>query len=263
MNEQPVPAKTTEPGEGSLRALVVDWGGVLTPPLDATIADWARRDRVQYSHFREVMRAWVGARPGPPEGQGADGPGPGEHVVADVEQAADPGPAENSPVHRLERGEMSVCRFEQLLATELALRGSSVEPAGLLDRMFEDFKVLDDAMVALVRRAHAAGLRTALLSNSWSDDHYPEALFDGLFDAVVISGQVGMRKPEARIYQHTADLLRLPTSACVMVDDLPHNVRAAAATGMVAVLHTRYETTLTELEILFGVSLSATSQGAG
>jgi putative hydrolase of the HAD superfamily len=239
-----------------LEALVVDWGGVLTPPLDAAIAAWARRDHIDFDHFRDVMRRWVGSpREGEPVLSGDDtaagGTGPSDDIVAQVEQAPDKGPAGDSPVHALERGELAVGAFEHLLADELAARGSSVRAQGLVERMFADFDELSESMVGLVRRARAAGLRTALLSNSWGSGHYPDALFDGLFDAIVISGRVGMRKPEERIYRHTADLLDLPTSACVLVDDLPHNIHGAAATGMVGVLHSDYETTLHELEVLF------------
>jgi putative hydrolase of the HAD superfamily len=272
---------------GSLHGLVVDWGGVLTPPLDAAMVAWAQRDGVDLTHFRDVMRGWVGARrsaDGAVDGA-ADGavdgvaggavdgvaggaapargvvlpspdaaPRPGsDGVVARVEQADD-GPDGSSPVHRLERGELPVEDFEALLAAELAGRGSTVEPQGLLRRVLGDFEALDPSMVGLVARAHEAGLRTALLSNSWGNP-YPDELMSGLFDAVVISGEVGMRKPELRIYRHTAGLLGLPERACVMVDDLPHNVRAAAAAGMVGVLHRSYDETLGELEVLFDRSL--------
>ena len=61
-----------------------------------------------------------------------------------------------------------------------------------------------------------------------------------MFDAVVISGEVGMRKPEARIFEHTLELLGLPAAECVFVDDLPHNVAAAAGLGLVGVQHVSY-----------------------
>jgi putative hydrolase of the HAD superfamily len=64
-----------------------------------------------------------------------------------------------------------------------------------------------------------------------------------------------MRKPEARIFRHTADLLGLRPEDCVMVDDLPHNVRGAVAAGMVGVLHHSYEETALELEALFDLPL--------
>jgi HAD superfamily hydrolase (TIGR01509 family) len=241
--------------EGALRGLVIDWGGVLTASLDGATAAWVAHDGVRYEHFRDVMRSWVRppgspalGPPGTPAGAGQDEP------VAEVEQADDDGPAGTSPVHRLERGEMAPAEFEVALAAELGRRGSPVEARGLLRRMLGGLDVLEDDMLGLVRRAREAGIRTALLSNSWGDN-YPEQLWDGLFEAMVISGRVGMRKPESRIFRHTCALLDLAPSACVMVDDLPHNIAGAVSVGMVGVLHTDYGTTAEELEVLFGIPL--------
>ena len=234
-----------------LRGLIVDWGGVLTPSLDAAMSSWAQADGVDFEHFRDVMRAWVGPRPGPE----ADVPGPVDPTpVAVLEEAPDAGSAGSSPVHKLERGELTPAEFEQQLADRLAERGSPVAARGLLGRMLAGLAELDAGMIGIVRRAHAAGVRTALLSNSWGD-HYPDELFDGLFDAVVISGRVGMRKPDAEIFRHTAQLLGLDPAECVMVDDLPHNVRGAVAAGMVGVQHTATGTTRDELEVLLGLEL--------
>jgi putative hydrolase of the HAD superfamily len=77
-----------------------------------------------------------------------------------------------------------------------------------------------------------------------------------MFDVVVISGEVGMRKPDAEIFQLTLGLMDLPASACVFVDDLPHNITAAADLGLVGVRHVTYEETLMELETLFGIDLA-------
>lgn len=246
-----------------LRGLVVDWGGVLTPSLDGAMAAWAQQDAIEYEHFREVMRSWVGAPagvgaalegvagdPGPAVGPAVSDDGP----VADLEQAEDSGPAGSSPVHRLERGEISGPDFERELAVELARRGSSVPADGLLARMLAGLQALDDDMIGLVRRARRRGIRTALLSNSWGD-HYPDALWDGLFDAVVISGQVGMRKPEPEIFRYACARLDLTPAECVMVDDLPHNVSGAVAVGMVAVHHHSFAETAAELEIFFDTPL--------
>lgn len=231
---------------GQLRGLVVDWGGVLTPPLDDTMAAWARRDGVDFDHFRAVIAEWVGAVAAGEPGTVVGGDGPaGEAFAA-------PGEAFSSPVHRLERGELPTDRFEAELAAALAERGSRVEAQGLLRRILQGLEALDASMIGLLRRARAAGVRTALLSNSWGD-HYPDELWDGLFDAVVISGRVGMRKPEARIFRHTADLLGLDPEECVMVDDLPRNIRAAEAVGMAGVLHSSYRDTRTRLAALPGL----------
>ena len=243
---------------GRLQGLIVDWGGVLTPSLDAAMAAWAQADGVDFEHFRDVMRAWVGPRPG--DGSGNDLPGrdpaapPSEGPVAVLEEAPDAAGAAFSPVHRLERGEITPGEFEDQLARRLAERGSPVAAQGLLGRMLSGLAQLDAGMLGIVHRAHDAGIRTALLSNSWGD-HYPDELFDGIFDAVVISGRVGMRKPDAEIFRHTAELLGLDPAACVMVDDLPHNVRGAVAAGMVAVQHTDVDSTRAELEVLLGIAL--------
>lgn len=259
------------PPPGALKGLVVDWGGVLTPPLDSAMTAWTERDHVDFAHFRDVMLTWVGSRRGDREALAGEAVAPGrgvvlpapdaapasgsDGVVAAAEQAGgDPGSGAGSPVHRLERGELAVEEFDALLAGELGRRGSPVDPLGLTRRMLGDLEELDRSMVALVARARAAGLRTALLSNSWGNS-YPDELTDGLFDVVVISGEVGMRKPEPRIYHHTVGRLGLAAGECVMVDDLPHNVRAAAAAGMVGVLHRSYDETRFELETLFGVPL--------
>ena len=58
-------------------------------------------------------------------------------------------------------------------------------------------------------------------------NNYPDDLFDGMFDEVVISGQVGMRKPDAEIYHHTIQAIGLSAPECAFVDDLLPNVLAA------------------------------------
>lgn len=236
-------------GRPAIRGLIVDWGGVLTAPLDGAMLGWASRDGANYEHFLEVMRSWVG---GTVAAQQAE---PGTAAVAALEQASDSGPAGTSPVHRLERGELSTEEFERLLAEALAERGSVVPPRGLLRRMLGDLEELSPEMVGLVSRARAAGLHTALLSNSWGN-HYPEHLWGELFDTVVISGRVGMRKPEPRIYRHTAAALGLRPEECVMIDDLPHNVRGAVAVGMVGIQHRSYPETVLELEAVLGRPLT-------
>ncbi len=161
-----------------------------------------------------------------------------------------------NPVHALERGEIEVPDFERRLAERLTTTsGVPVEPEGLLARMFTRFEHAHD-MVGLVRRAHESGIRTALLSNSWGND-YPRDGWDRMFDVVVISGEVGMRKPEPEIFVHTLELLGLAAPECVFVDDLEHNIEAAVALGFVSVRHVSYAETARELDVLFGRTLSA------
>jgi putative hydrolase of the HAD superfamily len=113
-------------------------------------------------------------------------------------------------------------------------------------------------MNSLVLRARHAGLRTGLLSNSWGND-YPRDGWDDMFDVVVISGEVGMRKPEERIYRHVLAALDVEPHEAVFVDDVRGNVDAAVALGMVGVHHLDYATTALELEALFGIALAGDS----
>jgi putative hydrolase of the HAD superfamily len=109
-------------------------------------------------------------------------------------------------------------------------------------------------MLDIVRAARAAGIRTGLLSNSWGLDYERDG-WEALFDAVVISGEVGLRKPDPAIYALAAQRLDLPPEQIVFVDDLRPNVRAAVSAGMVGVQHVDVETTASELEVLFDTSL--------
>jgi len=217
------------PDPGGLKGLVVDWGGVLTGDMRTAVETWAAADGVPLDVYVGIVRDWMG------EPYGAE--------------------ARFNPVHALERGELTVPDFEVRLAEALTARsGRTFAAGGLLERMFESFEHAPD-MSALVRRARTAGLRTGLLSNSWGND-YPRDGWDEMFDVVVISGEVGMRKPEPEIFAHTLRLLGLRPEECVFVDDLAHNVAAAAALGIVGVRHRSYAETLAELEALFGIPLS-------
>lgn len=207
-----------------MKGLVLDWGGVLTNGIDAAFADWASRDGVIADHLGLVLR----------EAFTSDGDEP-------------------NPVHALERGEIDAAQFEQRLASELARHGSEVPARGLLARMFAGISP-SDSMLGLVARVKDAGLRTAVLSNSWGNE-YPMQGWDELFDAVVISGEVGMRKPEPRIFQHVLSMIDLTAQDCVFVDDLPHNVTAAVELGFVGVVHRSYDETALELEAILDLPL--------
>jgi putative hydrolase of the HAD superfamily len=124
----------------------------------------------------------------------------------------------------------------------------------LIDGLFTDVAP-DLEMLDAVRRAHAAGIRTGLVSNSWGVHRYPHELFDELFDGVVISGELGIRKPSRRMYELGAERAGVPAEDCVYVDDLPFNLAPATQLGMATVHHTSAETTISELEHLLGVPL--------
>jgi epoxide hydrolase-like predicted phosphatase len=109
-------------------------------------------------------------------------------------------------------------------------------------------------LVGVLRAVRRGGMRTALLSNSDTLGAGTAGLSE-LFDAVVVSGEVGFGKPDPGIFLLTARRLDLHPQACVFVDDLAANVRAAAAVGMVGVHHRSVAETLNELDVLLEVPL--------
>jgi epoxide hydrolase-like predicted phosphatase len=220
--------------DGELRGIITDWGGVLTTPILTTVRAWIEADGIDWVSYRDVMRLWVS--------QAYDS-------GAEYEQRP-------NPIHALERGECSGAEFEQILAARLLrVDGTVVVAEGLLRRMFAASLPVP-AMYDTIRTLRAAGFSTALLSNSWGCDEYPRADFPGLFDTVVLSGEVGMRKPEKEIFLHAAETLGLAPADCVFIDDMEANVAAAQACGMTGVLHGETPTTARALQDLLGVPLA-------
>jgi epoxide hydrolase-like predicted phosphatase len=213
-----------------IEALIVDYGGVLTNSLADSLGAWFDAEGIDGDVFGQAMRALMGPQ--------------AEHEAA------------VNPVHALERGEIEIPHFEERLAQHLvSTTGEPVRAEGLLTRMFAGFERAED-MHGVVRRVKAAGRKTALLSNSWGMD-YPREGWEQLFDVTVISGEVGLRKPEPEIYELCAGQLGVPAAACVFVDDLAPNVKGAVAVGMVGVLHRTYAETVAELEALLEIPLTS------
>jgi epoxide hydrolase-like predicted phosphatase len=112
-------------------------------------------------------------------------------------------------------------------------------------------------MLDAVRAARSAGVKTGLISNSWGSGlEYDPSLMEELFDAVVISGDVGMHKPQPEIFELGASRIGVPAGECVFVDDLRENCEGAEAVGMTAILHRGAEGTLPRLEELLGLTLA-------
>lgn len=157
----------------------------------------------------------------------------------------------------VETGRLPPEEFEVWLAGVLS-EGleRAVDPRGLRDRLFSGL-LEDERMTAAVRRARRAGVRTGLVSNSWGGAAYRRESWGELFDAVVISEEVGLRKPDPRIYRLAAARLGVPPPDCVFVDDLLPNVEGARATGMAGIVHRSAEFTIPRLEAFLGVALEA------
>ncbi|HVM21438.1 MAG TPA: HAD family phosphatase [Egibacteraceae bacterium] len=162
----------------------------------------------------------------------------------------------DGPVHRMETGEISVEEFSVGLAQVLTERSGVAVPAdGLIGRLFALMEH-DETMFTAVAAAKRHGVRTGLLSNSWGSDAYPRERFADLFDDVVISGEVRLRKPDPAIFRLAADRLGVAPDACVFVDDLDANITAAENLGMAGVLHRDASTTVAAVAPLLGLEPS-------
>jgi putative hydrolase of the HAD superfamily len=204
-------------GADPRRGLLVDFGGVLTTNVFGSFEAFCRAEGLQPDAVAQRFREDPHAR----------------ELLFD-----------------LEVGKLSEAEFEPRFAHVIGIADS----ADLIDRLFAGMRP-DYAMVNAVRGAKAAGVRTGLVSNSWGKGRYDRSQFPVLFDGVVISGEVGLRKPEPRIYELGAERLGLRPADCVFVDDLPGNLKPARELGMATVHHTTAADTVPELERLLGVRL--------
>ena len=201
---------------GHYRGLLIDWGGVLTTDLFASFRSFCELEGLAPDAVGRIFREDATCR---------------DLLIA------------------FETGAVPEEEFELQFAPHLG-----VNAAGLIDRLFAGSGP-DELMLEGVRRARAGGVRTGLVSNSWGTRRYPREVLAELFDGVVISGEVGIRKPAPEIYALGARSIGLDPEACVFVDDLPFNLTPAAELGMATVHHRTAEETLDELERLLAVNL--------
>jgi putative hydrolase of the HAD superfamily len=153
-------------------------------------------------------------------------------------------------LRRLERGELTEEEFSERFGPMLGVS----ETEGLVDRLFAGMGP-DEPMIEAVKIAKRSGVKTGLISNSWGHGRYDRDAFPEMFDGVVISGEVGLHKPEPEIFHLGAEKVGLSPDDCVFVDDLKENCAGAEAVGMTAILHRGADTTLPELERLLGLEL--------
>ena len=202
-----------------MRGLLVDFGGVLTTNVFQSFREFSEREGLGPDHVKEKFRS-------DPQALGL--------------------------LRRLEKGEIDVDEFEPRFAEAIGVDDHD----GLVERLFRGIGP-DEPMIDAVHAARRAGVRTGLISNSWGAGlEYDEGLMEELFDAVVISGDVGMHKPEPEIFELGAERIGVPPTECVFVDDLRENCAGAEAVGMTAILHRGSESTLPRLQELLGVTLA-------
>jgi putative hydrolase of the HAD superfamily len=197
-----------------ISALLVDYGGVMTSSVQDAISAFCGEIGVSSS---DVLKWFIGAYDAGGEALGSTG------RLATALQA-------------MELGTITPESFDGVLAKALSeLAGRSISAIGLLDgianRMHPNLP-----LVNLIKDIHERGVRVVIVSNSWGHDHaVREAARD--LDGLVLSRDLGIRKPDPRILSHAASIAGAPQHECLFIDDLPPNVESARAAGMSALLH--------------------------
>ena len=200
-----------------MKGLVLDYGGVLTTNVFDSFRAFCEAEGLEPDAVKRLFRSEPNAR---------------------------------RLVRAVETGEIQEYEFSERFGELLGVR----DRHRLIDRLFGGMGP-DERMLAAVKRARAGGIRTGLISNSMGEGRYDRAAFPELFDGVVISGEVGLHKPQPEIYLLGCERIGLPPGECVFVDDLRENCEGAEAVGMTAILHRGAERTVPELERLLGVEL--------
>jgi putative hydrolase of the HAD superfamily len=151
-----------------------------------------------------------------------------------------------------ENGTIDDDTFQRGFAERLAAHGAPTEPDGLLRRMQDGFGP-DEEMVEALGALRAAGIPIALVTNQFGQDCYRGFDLAALADTVVISSELGVRKPSRRIYAVACERLGVAPESAVMIDDIQHNLDGAAKLGIAGVLHSGAVSTLRELDARFGL----------
>lgn len=210
----PSPPAPDRLAAGTRRGLLIDFGGVLTTNVFASFAAFCVAEGLEPETMRTAFRGDETAR---------------------------------RLLYDLEIGTLEPAAFSVALAARLGVP----DPTDLPQRLFAGVEA-DAAMIDAVRALHDGGVRTGLVSNSWGDaTAYDRTLFAEIFDGVVISSEVGLRKPDPAIYELGARSIGVEPAACVFVDDLGGNLKPAAALGMATIKHVDAPTTIAQLRELF------------
>jgi putative hydrolase of the HAD superfamily len=206
----------------AIRAVISDFGGVLTNPLWEAFAGWNEK---------------VGADPGA--------------LGTALQQAAEA--RGEHPLYELERGELSEAEFTAIVQERLP---DEIQLTGFREIYFSHLHP-NEPMIDLMRELRGRGLRMAILTNNvreWEPLWRAKLPVDEIFELVVDSAFVGMRKPEREIYELTLARLGdgLRAEQCVFVDDLDVNCATARELGMHAVQYVSAEQAIPEIRSALG-----------
>jgi epoxide hydrolase-like predicted phosphatase len=204
-----------------IRAVISDFGGVLTTPLVQSFAAVQDRTGIPFEELGKAMR----------EIEKRDGA---------------------HPLYELEKGEIAEVDFLANLADVLEPRlGHRPEMHQFSEIYFEALHP-NEPMIALMRELKDRGLRMAMLTNNvreWEPRWRSMLPVDEIFELVVDSAFVGCRKPDPEIYEITLERLGdgIAAGNCLFVDDIEHNVEAARELGMTAVHYREPEQAAAEI----------------
>ena len=213
-----------------LRCVISDFGGVLTTPLLHSFAAFQDRSGIPAEALGTAMQR-----------------------IAEADGA--------HPLYELEKGNVTEDEFLARLRKELTTDlGHEPEMHGFKEIYFEALDP-NEPMIELMRRLQSSGLRMALLTNNvreWEPLWRAMLPVDEIFELVVDSAFVGMRKPDPEIYELTLERLHerdgladLSFSECIFVDDIEVNIEAARGLGMRAVHFRDNDQAIPEIEAAF------------
>jgi putative hydrolase of the HAD superfamily len=212
------------------QALLVDFGGVLT----SSIFD-------SFGHFCESVGL------------------PRDAVSARLRED----PAAARLLRDVETGELPERAFEAQFARLLSADADvDLDPADLIARLTATLEP-DVLMLEAVGAIREAGCAVAIVSNSFGYRSYDGYALSERVDHVILSGDIGIRKPSRRIYLHAAETVGVSPDRCVFVDDLEQNLVGAERVGMTGVLHEHAPQTLVGLERLLGIRLGGAEVAPG
>ncbi len=163
---------------------------------------------------------------------------------------------------KMERSEVSLDGFVALFEEEARLQGRTVEGWKILQALSGDIR---PQMVEALRRCKAA-FRVACITNNMKSGEGPGmarspekvkavAEIMTLFEHVVESSKLGLRKPDPKIYQHACELLGVPPERCIYLDDLGINLKPARAMGMRTIKVGDPDVAIDELQAMVGIPL--------
>jgi putative hydrolase of the HAD superfamily len=214
-----------DPPEAGIDTVISDFGGVLTTPLIQSFAAVQDQTGIPTEELGRGMARIEAAE--------------GEH-----------------PLYELERGRISEADFLDKLAAELEPSlGHRPEMHRFAEIYFEALEP-NQPMIELMRELKARGYRMAMLTNNvreWEPLWRAMLPVDEIFDQVVDSAFVGMRKPEPEIYLLTLERLGgIEAGRCLFVDDVEPNCDAARALGMSAIHYRHNDQAVAEIRAALG-----------